>query len=67
VSGREPSEFQLAVAGAFLRIMRARRPDVVWSVDENGYSAREPGEVREGIAHPDDPDALSDGPTRAAS
>jgi hypothetical protein len=60
VTTHEPSDFQLAATGAFLRIMRVRRPDVVWS-------AREPDEVRDVVSEPDDPNTLPDGTTRAAA
>jgi hypothetical protein len=55
----EYTGFQRAVTDAFLRVMRARRPDVVWS-------AREAGEIGEDIPGPDDLNTLPDRPTRAA-
>lgn len=45
--------FQRTVGAAFLAIMRARRPDLVWTL-------REPGKIREDVPGPGDRDALSD-------
>ena len=60
MSDHEPSDFQRAVTDAFVRIMRTRRPEVVWS-------ASEAGKVGEIVPEPDDPNALPDGTTRAAA
>ena len=51
--------FQAAVAAAFLRVMRARRPDLLWAI-------RETGKAGERLAEPDERDALADRPTGAA-
>ena len=60
MSAHEPSDFQRAVTDAFIRVMRARRPDAVWS-------ASEPGKVREVVAEPDDRDTIPDRQPRAAA
>lgn len=56
----EQSAFQRAVTEAFVRLMRARRPELVWS-------AREAGKVGEVVPEPDDSDTLPDGTPRAAA
>ena len=60
VSERQSSDFQRAVTEAFVRIMRARRPDLVWS-------ARETRKVGKVVSEPDDPNTLSNGTPRAAA
>lgn len=60
MSDHESSQFQYAVTEAFLRVMRAKRPDVLWS-------AVEPDEIRESIPDPDNSDTFPDRPTRAAA
>ncbi len=59
-AGLEPSDFQRAVADAFIRVMRARRPDAVWS-------ASEPREIRELVSDPDHRDTIPDRQPRAAA
>jgi hypothetical protein len=50
-----------AICTAFLRVMRARRPDVVWSVrDSDRWRALRVVEV-------DDPDSLADRPSGPAA
>ena len=51
--------FREAVLAAFLRVMRARRPELLWS-------AREAVEVGEGLAEPEEPGALANGEPRAS-
>jgi hypothetical protein len=51
--------FQAAVAAAFLRVMRARKPELLWAIREAGKSG-------ERLADPHERDALVDGPTGAA-
>jgi hypothetical protein len=50
---RDGSDFQRAVSDAFIRVMRARRPDVLWS-------AHEAGEAREVVSEPNDASTLPD-------
>ena len=53
------SDFQRAVTEAFLRVMRAKRPDLLWSA--------KPGEIGEVVTDPDDGHAVTDRPTRATA
>jgi hypothetical protein len=55
----EQTPFQAAVAAAFLRVMRAREPELLWAI-------REAGKAGEGLADPDERDALIDRPTGTA-
>ena len=52
--------FQQALSEAFLGVMRARRPDCVWS-------AAEPRKGGQCLTDPNDASALTDRPTRAAA
>ena len=55
----EPTPFQAAVAAAFLRVMRARKPELLWAI-------RETGKAGERLTEPHEGDALVDRPTGAA-
>ena len=55
----DPTPFQAAVAAAFLRVMRARKPELLWAI-------REAGEPGESLTDPDERDALGDRPSGAA-
>lgn len=59
-SSTRPSDFQHAVTEALLRVMQAKRPDVLWS-------AVQPDEIRESVADPDNFDTFPDGATRTAA
>jgi hypothetical protein len=51
--------FQGSVSEAFLAVMRARRPELLWSIREAGKGGEE-------VASPDEVDTISDRPPRAA-
>ena len=53
------TDFQRAVTDAFLRVMKEKRPELLWSA--------KPGEVGKVIPDPDDGDTLTDRSTRTAA
>jgi hypothetical protein len=57
--GIPPTDFQRAVSDAFLRVMRAKRPDVLWSAQT--------GQVGGVVTDPEDLDPIADGQPRAAA